>query len=304
VSGPAASIVVATRDRPRSLARCLASLGRQSLAAFEVVVVDDGSADPQAVAAAVARVPGARLLQGGGRGPAAARNAGARSARAPTICFTDDDCEPAPDWAERLAARIAAGAAAAAGRTANAVPSNVAAAASQALTNHLTEASVEPASGRLGFAPSCNLACRTEVALAVPFDERYRLAAGEDRAWCARLAERGHALVFEPDALVLHRQDLTPVSFWRQQLRYGRGALRFWGEGGGPAEPGFYLALLLRGFAHGPRTGALVCLGQAAIAAGMAREALSRRSREAPAPRRTPSPGAGRGGSAGSPGAG
>ena len=50
----------------------------------------------------------------------------------------------------------------------------------------------QPPLGRLGrpgrdvaFAPTSNLACRAELHRALPFDERFPLAAGEDRDWCA-----------------------------------------------------------------------------------------------------------------------
>lgn len=275
---PALCVVVPTRDRPAHLARCLAALERQTATGLEIVVVDDASTEASAVAAVVTAVAGARLIRAARRGPAAARNMGARAARAPVVCFTDDDCAPTPGWAQALSRCIAAGSAAAAGPTRNAAPHRPAAAATQAITNHLTEAGLDPRTGRLAFAPTCNLACRADVLHALPFDERYPLAAGEDRDWCARLLAAGHALVRTPAAVVDHHQDLTPAAFWRQQVRYGRGALRFHRTGGpGPAPVRFYAGLLRRGFAAGPATGALVCAAQAATAMGMALEAYERR---------------------------
>jgi glycosyltransferase involved in cell wall biosynthesis len=71
------SIVVPTRDRPRSLADCLSALGRQSIdEQIEIVVVDDGSRRAREVAALVETAASARLVRGPGRGPAAGRNAG------------------------------------------------------------------------------------------------------------------------------------------------------------------------------------------------------------------------------------
>ncbi len=40
-----------------------------------------------------------------------------------------------------------------------------------------------PSTEDLSFAPTNNIASRREVLLAVPFDDRYRAAAGEDREW-------------------------------------------------------------------------------------------------------------------------
>lgn len=280
VAEPAASVVVPTRDRPAALAGCLAALEHQADGgpAFEVVVVDDRSHDPAAVAAVVAGAPHARLLHGAGRGPAAARNLGAAAARGPVVCFTDDDCRPRPGWLAGLLAPIDAGAPAAAGPTRVAPGAPAAVVASQVVTNHLTASTLDPATGRLGFAPTCNLAVRAHVLAAVPFDEGYPLAAGEDREWCDRLAAAGLALRAAPGAVVEHRPTLTAGGFWRQQVRYGRGAHRYLrGRPSGPRLQGtrFYLDLLRSGAAEGPMAAALVVLAQAATGVGLAAEALA-----------------------------
>ncbi|MDN5931638.1 MAG: glycosyltransferase family 2 protein [Pseudonocardia sp.] len=275
---PLVSVVVPTRDRPDRLAVCLAALQSQDHPRLEIVVVDDGSLDADAVAAVVARAPRARLVRGAGRGPAAARNLGVRAASAPLVCFTDDDCEPVPGWASALAARVAGGSDAAAGPTRNGRPGDVLAAAAQAIATHLAEATVEPGTGRMRFAPTSNLAATADALRAVPFDERYPLAAGEDRDWCARLVGGGRTLVFEPAALVRHHQDLSPRGFWRQQVRYGRGAYRFRSDHGTLLRweaPRFYAGLVRRGFAEGVRAGGLVCAAQLATAWGMGLEARS-----------------------------
>ena len=151
----------------------------------------------------------------------------------------------------------------------------------QAVATHLAEASVDEA-GRMRFAPTSNLACRAEVCAAVPFDESYPLAAGEDRDWCARLVGSGRTLAFVPGALVRHHQELTPAGFWRQQVRYGRGAYRFRVGHGTLRRPEplrFYLGLLRRGFADGVRAGLLVCVAQVATAVGIIQEAAATRRR-------------------------
>ena len=286
----AATVVVPTRDRPDQLRACLAALDAQAGADLEVVVVDDASRDAGAVAAVVASSPRARLVRGEGRGPAAARNLGAASAAAPVVCFTDDDCRPEPGWLAALLARFDTGGSevsevdAVAGPTLTGVAGNPWSTASQVVTNHLMAASLEPSTGRLGFAPTSNLACRAEVARTLPFDERYPLAAGEDREWCARLREQGGQLVFEPAGRVWHHQDLTATSFWRQQQRYGRGAYRFHARrpAGARLQPmRFYVDLLRAGWRHGPRVGALVVAAQVATATGLVAEALADRHRAA-----------------------
>ncbi|MEA2352273.1 MAG: mycofactocin glycosyltransferase, partial [Thermoleophilaceae bacterium] len=91
--------MVPTRDRAERLPVLLEALAAQTLARdrYEVVAVDDGSADdtPRVLAAAdVDRV----VRHERSRGPAAARNSGWRAASAPLVAFTDDDCRPEPGW--------------------------------------------------------------------------------------------------------------------------------------------------------------------------------------------------------------
>ncbi|MGH9210462.1 MAG: glycosyltransferase family 2 protein [Acidimicrobiales bacterium] len=277
---PEVSVIVPTRDRPDQLTACLAALEQQTASSFEIVVVDDGSSDAAAVAAVVAAAPHARLLRGSGRGPAAARNLGASVARAPALCFTDDDCRPGTRWIEALAGRMDAAAPAVAGPTYNGQPRNVFAVASQTITNHLTEASYDPAVDGVRFAPTSNLACQAALHRTLRFDEGYRSAAGEDRDWCTRLVDRGLVLAFDPSAWVTHHQSLSFAGFWRQQVRYGRGAYRCH-RGRGPRArlqtPAFYVRLAGKGFAAGLAAGLLVVLAQCATAVGMAREALAAR---------------------------
>jgi glycosyltransferase involved in cell wall biosynthesis len=267
---PSISVVVPTRDRPASLARCLAALAGQTAGdELEIVVVDDASRDADAVGALVATHARTRSVRGEGRGPAAARNAGARAASGRVICFTDDDCEPVPTWAEALSARVRAGADAVAGTTVNPDPRDRLAAASELIATHLTAFSFRP--DGVPFAASNNLACTASLLETVPFDEHYATPGGEDRDWCARLAALGFELVREPAAVVEHRQDLDLRRFWQRNARFGRAARRFHAthaRGLTPSPVALYAGLVREGFRAGPGVGALVCLAQLATASG------------------------------------
>jgi glycosyltransferase involved in cell wall biosynthesis len=96
---PRLSVIVPTVGRPGSLARCLGALAAQDVESpFEIIVVDDapaGSGRP-----VVAPNP-VRVIDGGGRGAAAARNAGARAARGDVLLFLDDDLVPVPELVRR-----------------------------------------------------------------------------------------------------------------------------------------------------------------------------------------------------------
>jgi Glycosyl transferase family 2 len=102
-------VVVPTLGRP-SLPALLEALGAQAghLPGRVILVWDRGDpgapelpAWPSSLAGRVA------VVRGRGAGPAAARNAGWRAARAPWVAFLDDDVEPGPTWAADLAGDLA-----------------------------------------------------------------------------------------------------------------------------------------------------------------------------------------------------
>lgn len=90
-------VVVATRNRPERLNRCLLGLSRQTYRDFAVVVVDDAgnpsaesSIEPRYFDELELRI--VRLESNGG--PARARNRGVEASSAPWIVFIDDDVMP------------------------------------------------------------------------------------------------------------------------------------------------------------------------------------------------------------------
>lgn len=261
---PAVSVVVPTRDRPGSLATCLAALGRlQGDGRREIVVVDDGSVTAARVEELVAETPGATLVRLPGNGPSAARNAGVAASSGAIVCFTDDDCAPEPGWAAALVAAIEAGADVAGGRTLPGRGRDPLLQASETIVAHVRDASGG------SFLPTNNLAARRSVLLEHPFDERYPIAAGEDRDWCARVVDAGARLVFEPGAVVAHAPPAGLRRFVRQHARYGRGAYRF--RRHHPAarrQAGSRVALLRAGLHQGPLCACFVGLAQLATTVG------------------------------------
>ena len=110
--GPSAgwSVVVPSIGRPslQALLDSMAALTPGTPRPAEVVVVDDRR-DPRP-ALHPAGPPGVALsvVQSGGRGPAAARNAGWRATSTEWVCFLDDDVLLPPGWSAALAADLAA----------------------------------------------------------------------------------------------------------------------------------------------------------------------------------------------------
>jgi glycosyltransferase involved in cell wall biosynthesis len=224
--GPRCSVVVPTRNRAASLSRLLEALARQTLPLddFEVVVVNDGSADStdEAVAAFMqtARLH-LRVVKIEHRGVAAARNAGVRAGRGQFIAFVDDDCVPAPDWLATLLYALRSSEAAGAGGLALPAP------AGSPILDYYRAYEVITRPGRdadqVLYLITCNAIFRKSwIEAAGGFDEKQN-PAGEDLALSASIRARGGFFVYEPRAVVEHflRGDL--IGFLRTHFNYGRG---------------------------------------------------------------------------------
>ena len=110
MSTPSVSVIIPTRGRPKSLARAVRSLFRQSgmsLEEIELVVVDNdaaGGADPVVARLAVKAPFALHYVREPSPGVASARNAGLGKARAPLIAFLDDDEQASAGWLQALIA--------------------------------------------------------------------------------------------------------------------------------------------------------------------------------------------------------
>lgn len=192
---PEVSVVVATRNRAARLAALLDSLAAQEGAEYEVIVVDDGSDDrtPEVIAQAGLRA----IRHERPAGPAAARNAGWRAARAGLVAFIDDDCVATPGWLralldvhrERPEAVIQ-------GRT-EPHPAEV--------HKHSAFSRSMLVDGPNNWFQTCNIAYpRALLERLGGFDETFRYPAGEDTDLAWRAKRSGAPTTFASEALVLH----------------------------------------------------------------------------------------------------
>lgn len=98
------SVLVPCRDAEEHLPACIESLGAQTLDAFEVVAVDDGSGDRTRELLEAWRRRDARVrVLGGGRGLVPSLRAAAAAARAPLLARMDADDVAVPERLERQA---------------------------------------------------------------------------------------------------------------------------------------------------------------------------------------------------------
>ncbi|MBV8633325.1 MAG: glycosyltransferase family 2 protein, partial [Burkholderiaceae bacterium] len=106
---PIVSVIVPVYNRAHCIARCLHSVLAQTLAAIEVIVVDDASSDATAEVVATIRDPRIRYWRHEtNRGAAAARNTAMRLARGEFIAFIDSDDYWREDKLEKQVAALRA----------------------------------------------------------------------------------------------------------------------------------------------------------------------------------------------------
>lgn len=220
------SVVVPVYNGETVIERCLDAVGCQSVPGhrYEIIVVDDGSRDatPAVVTAWADRHPDAqvRLLRQQNAGPAAARNHGAREARAPLVLFTDGDCAPTRTWVEAMAAPFADDGVVGAKGTYVTEQS--------ALIPRFVQAEYEDRYDRMrgqpqiDFIDTYSAAYRRAIFLENGgFDPIFTTASVEDQEFSFRLAQKGYRLVFAPDARVSHLHDSDLGEYFRRKYYIG-----------------------------------------------------------------------------------
>lgn len=216
---PTVSVIVAHFEQQRELDRTLFALSRQDHPAelLEIIVVDDGSAEPPRVAEGVTLV----VQEDRGFRLAAARNAGAAVATGEILCFLDADTAPEPGYVRALT-RLPALApdVLAVGRRRHADLDGLPLDADLAEAAPGTELE-EPAWLADAYAASRNLldaddrsyrfvigavvACSALLFRATGgFDETFDSYGGEDWEWAYRAWLAGAVLAHVPDAVAWH----------------------------------------------------------------------------------------------------
>jgi glycosyltransferase involved in cell wall biosynthesis len=237
VTEPLLSVVIPTYCRPEALARTLQALAKQELEVpWEVVVCDDGSPPEQVeqarAAAAAVRAGHAvpvTVVAEGHRGPAAARNAGARAARGPLLAFLDDDCLPAPGWlaahwqAHRRGERLAVVGHVAWDPALRVTPfMELVARGAQFHFDAIADPERVPFS--CFYTANCSLS-RADLDAAGWFDATLPPFM-EDTEFAYRLTQCGVRIVYRPQALVYHTHAVALASYLERQRKAGQAAVQ------------------------------------------------------------------------------
>jgi len=215
------SVIVPAKDASDTLGECLQALlaqeGMHYDRDYEVIIVDDGSTDSTAE---IAEPKGVRIIRQANAGPAAARNAGARSAQGTILAFTDADCAPSSTWLGELTQpfsdREVVGVKGAYNTR------------QPALVARFVQLEYEFKYSRMKNLPSIDFidtysaAYRKDVFLSNGgFDESFPFSSVEDQELSFRLARKGYRMVFAPKAEVFHYHDQSLKDYLQRKFGIG-----------------------------------------------------------------------------------
>ncbi|MGO9077918.1 MAG: glycosyltransferase [Streptosporangiaceae bacterium] len=240
---PMISVLVATRERPGTLAACLDSLARLDFPDYEVLVIDNDPVTDATARLVASRADGRlRYVRELRRGLAAAHNRGLALADGDIVACTDDDVIADRRWLTEIARAFALSADVGC-VTGLIMPAELQTPAQLMLEAHgqfgkgfrqrIVSSAERPAdplfpfsAGQLGS--GANMAFRRDsLRAAGGFDPVIGAGTvargGDDLAAFFTMLAAGHSLVYQPSALVWHRHRRDAASLAGQAYGYGVG---------------------------------------------------------------------------------
>jgi len=223
------SIVVPTYNRPEELKNCLDSLFAQDYPKdkYEIIVVDDsvnGSARGMLDELKRTHSNLSYIIQYH-KGPASARNRGAKTSSAEIIGFVDDDCTVSKDWVRLMIKSHAQ-------NPQITVVGGLTLTATQKtpvlVSQFLSTCSIEThfnGKQEVVFFPTCNVSLKKRTFDTYKFNEAFPLPGGEDLEFFWRLFKDGHRFIWDKGIKVVHCRKDSTVDFFGQAYIYGRGNL-------------------------------------------------------------------------------
>ena len=216
---PRVSVVVASYNGERTLKACLDALVRLNYPDYEVILVDDGSADTtRQIALSHPQVRYFRHEQN--LGLSVARNTGIAAATGEIVAFTDSDCRADEDWLYYLVGGLLPSDFAGMGGP-NLLPPEDSLVAAAVMASPGGPAHVMLTDRQAEHIPGCNMAFyKWALAQVGGFDPTFHQA-GDDVDLCWRLQQAGLQIGFSPAAFVWHYRRSTIGAYLKQQRGYG-----------------------------------------------------------------------------------
>jgi glycosyltransferase involved in cell wall biosynthesis len=209
------SVIVPVYNGEKTIAACLEALLNQTKKPDEIIVVDDGSTDK--TKEIVEKFKAVRLIEQAHRGPAAARNLGAKNAKGDMLFFIDADCRADANWVLEMGRSFE-------DKTISGVQGRYKT-EQKGLVARFVQLEIEDRydrmkkHGRIDFIGSYSAGYRKEAfARCGGFDESFTTASGEDPELSFKLSRSGHKMVFNDSAIVYHNHAASLGAYLRQKF--------------------------------------------------------------------------------------
>ncbi len=210
------SVIIPSYNSEKTINNCLEALQSQTFKDIEIIVIDDGSND--GTASIIKSFKNVKFFKKSHKGPASARNFGAKMAKGKILLFTDSDCEPDKNWVAEMAAPFSDKTVAGVSGTYRTRQKELIARFAQYEIEERHQNMAESES--IDFIGTFSAGYRKDIFVKFGgFDESFSTSAGEDPELSFRLAEKGYKMVFTPNAFVYHTHPNTLKKFLRQKYR-------------------------------------------------------------------------------------
>ncbi len=213
------SVVIPAYNAEKTIAACLDSLMKQDYSGdYEVLVVDDGSADSTPdIVSGYERV---RLIKQANAGPAAARNKGAAAAKGEIILFTDSDCVPEGNWIKEMVNPFKDN------RDVVGVKGRYRTKQREA-TARFVQFEYEDKyrymqkDKYIDFIDTYSAGFKGEIFLEMRgYDTEFPVACAEDVELSFRLSKKGYKMIFNPNAVVYHIHPARLKDYLRKKYKF------------------------------------------------------------------------------------
>ena len=209
------SIVGPAYNSGKTIGECLSSLLNQTKKPYEIIVVDDGSEDR--TKDIVRKFKNVTLLKQKHKGPAVARNIGAKRARGEILLFTDSDCIPDKDWVSEMTKPFK-------NKEIVGVQGRYET-KQKGLIARFTQLEIEDRYDRMrkfetiDFVGSYSAGYRKRTFIEFNgFDESFPTASGEDPELSFKLSKANHKMVLNDKAVVYHNHVSSLRAYLRQKF--------------------------------------------------------------------------------------
>lgn len=215
------SVIVPAKDAEQTMGGCLNALLHQEGMLldidYEVIVVDDGSADDTGL---ITQQYPVKVIMKNNEGPASARNAGAWVAKGALLAFTDADCVPTPSWLKNLTQPFTNPEVVGVKGTYWTTQTALVARFVQLEYEYKYARMLHKAS--IDFIDTYSAAYRRDIFIQNGgFNESFPFPSVEDQEFSFRLARKGYLMVFSPTAVVYHHHDRNVYEYLRRKFGIG-----------------------------------------------------------------------------------